>query len=135
MRIMVPMVVTPDELGVVRGLAATAATELSTPTPPVGAMIELPEAVTAVDAIAAESDFLSIGSNDLTASILGLGRRDPSLVTTRILAPAVLDAVESVVRAGSRHRRARSVATRPRILGPCRHWWVGGARFFPWHPP
>jgi phosphoenolpyruvate-protein kinase (PTS system EI component) len=108
-RIMVPMVVTPDELGFVRGLAATAATELSTPTPPVGAMIELPEAVTAVDAIAAKSDFLSIGSNDLTASILGLGRRDPSLVTTRILEPAVLDAMESVVQAGRRHRRAVSV--------------------------
>jgi phosphoenolpyruvate-protein kinase (PTS system EI component) len=37
-------------------------------------MIETPEAVRDADAIAGSSDFLSIGTNDLTAAILGADR-------------------------------------------------------------
>jgi phosphoenolpyruvate-protein kinase (PTS system EI component) len=39
-----------------------------------GAMIELPEAAEAAREIAAESDFLSIGTNDLTHATLGTDR-------------------------------------------------------------
>jgi multiphosphoryl transfer protein len=55
------------------------------------------------------SDFLSIGTNDLTASILGLGRRDPSLTPARLREPAVLDAVARTIRAGHDHHRTVSV--------------------------
>lgn len=41
---------------------------------PVGAMIETPRAVELVEAIAAAADFLSIGTNDLTATVLGVER-------------------------------------------------------------
>ena len=66
------------------------------------------------------SDFLSIGTNDLTASILGLGRRDPSLTPARLREPAVLDAVARTVRAGRAHGgRSPSAATRRRTRNWC----------------
>src|SRR5205807_2706770 len=43
-------------------------------TPPLGAMIETPTAAEVAPAIAARSDFLSIGTNDLTAASLGADR-------------------------------------------------------------
>jgi len=108
-RIMIPMVASADEISTCRGLVAEAAVRIGASVPPVGSMIELAGAVAAVDAIAACSDFMSIGTNDLTASVLRLDRRDPSLTTTRVLEPPVLDAVEWVVRAGARHGRPVSI--------------------------
>jgi multiphosphoryl transfer protein len=46
---------------------------------PVGAMIETPEAAAAIDAIARVADFVSIGTNDLTAFLLGVDRAEASL--------------------------------------------------------
>lgn len=62
---------------------------------PVGAMIETREAALAVDAIAEAADFVSLGTNDLTASILGAARGGAE----RGLDPAVWSAIEAVVRA------------------------------------
>jgi phosphoenolpyruvate-protein kinase (PTS system EI component) len=98
---MIPMVATPGELRACQDLVAEASAELGVAVPPVGAMIELPEAVDAVGEIAAAAGFLSLGTNDLTASILGLGRRDPALTTARVTAPAVLEAIAATVRAGA----------------------------------
>lgn len=53
----------------------------------IGAMIETPEAVAQIDAIAAASDFLSIGTNDLTACVLGASReRGAMLPDARVFA-------------------------------------------------
>ncbi len=77
-RVLLPFVRTPDEVNAVRRLAGR--------TLPIGAMIESPDAVEAVSAIAAVADFLSIGTNDLTASTLGLDRRsDGPLIHPRVL--------------------------------------------------
>jgi phosphoenolpyruvate-protein kinase (PTS system EI component) len=46
----------------------------------IGAMIETPEAVAKIDAIAAVSDFLSIGTNDLTACVLGASRERSAML-------------------------------------------------------
>jgi len=108
-RIMIPMVASAEEISSCRDLVDGVAVRMGVPVPPVGSMIELAEAVVAVDAIAARSDFLSIGTNDLTASVLRLDRRDPSLTTTRVLEPPVLGAVERVVRAGARRGRPVSI--------------------------
>ncbi len=78
------------------------------------------EAIAAIDELAPVSDFFSIGTNDLTASILGLGRRDPLLTPARLREPAVLDAVARTVRAGREHGRSVSVcgdaASDPKLI-------------------
>lgn len=109
LRVMIPMVSSVDQLNRCRELLAAAAAEHGVPPPPLGAMIELPEAVEVVDELAAAADFLSIGSNDLTAALLGLDRRDPTLTAGRIAEPVVLAAVVAVVRAARRHGRDVSV--------------------------
>jgi multiphosphoryl transfer protein len=107
--IMIPMVDSVATLQRCRDLVATAASAVGVAPPPVGAMVELREAVAAIDELARVSDFFSIGTNDLTASILGLGRRDPLLTPARLREPEVLDAVARTVRAGRDRGRTVSV--------------------------
>ena len=63
------MVRTPGEVSVTRAILTTLGAEVE-----LGAMIELPEAAEAAAEIAAVSDFLSIGTNDLTHATLGTDR-------------------------------------------------------------
>lgn len=75
LRILLPMVesaaqVRAVQAAIVRALAATP----GAPAPALGAMIETPAAVAAAAAIAAEADFLSIGTNDLSHAVLGSER-------------------------------------------------------------
>lgn len=101
LRVLVPMVTGPGQVRAVRERLAYAAGQLGAVPPPVGAMVETPEAVAAAPAVAAESDFLSIGTNDLTAAVLGLERTDPSFATAMTLHPTVLGGVEATVRAAA----------------------------------
>jgi phosphoenolpyruvate-protein kinase (PTS system EI component) len=73
-RIMLPMVSNPDQLATVRELLENTARAMADEPPPLGAMIETPEAADGAGAIAHEADFLSIGTNDLTAATLGADR-------------------------------------------------------------
>ena len=109
LRIMIPMVASADEMRQCRDVVARIAAEEGRPSPPVGAMIELPEAVAGIDAIAAAADFLSLGTNDLSASMLGRGRRDPSLTPASVRERPVLAAVAATVAAGERNGRRVSV--------------------------
>jgi phosphoenolpyruvate-protein kinase (PTS system EI component) len=109
LRIMIPMVASVDELRACRRLLEEAATEAGVPAPPLGIMVELPEAVAAADGLAREASFFSIGSNDLTCQILGLDRRDPTANPAMAAHPAVLDAISRVVTAAHRHDRQVSV--------------------------
>jgi multiphosphoryl transfer protein len=68
-RVLLPLVRTVDDVRVTRAMLATLGGELE-----LGAMIELPEAALAAAEIAAECDFLSIGTNDLTHATLGTDR-------------------------------------------------------------
>jgi phosphotransferase system HPr (HPr) family protein len=70
---------------------------------PVGAMIETPEAVADVDAIAAASDFVCIGTNDLTASALSVNRADASLMLDARVLKLVAKTIEGA------HARGRAV--------------------------
>jgi phosphocarrier protein FPr len=106
---MIPMVSTATELTACRDILHATAAESGVTPPPLGAMIELPEAVAAADELAREADFFSIGSNDLTSQILRLDRRDPSLTPAMSAHPAVLNAIAAVVAAAHRHGRLVSV--------------------------
>jgi phosphoenolpyruvate-protein kinase (PTS system EI component) len=68
-RVLLPMVRTADDVSVTRAILGTLGGGLE-----IGAMIELPEAALAAGEIAAECDFLSIGTNDLTHATLGTDR-------------------------------------------------------------
>ncbi len=107
--IMIPMIESVATLQRCRDLVATEARSSGIAMPAVGAMVERREAVAAIDDLARVSDFFSIGTNDLTASMLGLGRRDPLLTAARLREPEVLDAVARTVRAGRARGRTVSV--------------------------
>lgn len=109
LRIMIPMVAGLAELRACRALLDRAADRAGEQAPPLGVMVELPEAVEAADALAREADFLSIGSNDLTCQLLGLDRGDPSATPELGAHPVVLRAVDRVVRAAHAHGRQVSV--------------------------
>ncbi len=66
--------------------------------PKIGAMIEIPAAVFAVDKIIQESDFLSVGTNDLVQYILGVDRDNEDVAEWyRTLHPAVLRSIQIIL--------------------------------------
>ncbi|MFN3371503.1 MAG: pyruvate, phosphate dikinase [Sphingomonadaceae bacterium] len=78
--IMVPLVATGRELELVKAGIDAAAAELAAAGKPVrysvGTMIELPRAALRAGEIAAQADFFSFGTNDLTQTTLGISRDD-----------------------------------------------------------
>jgi multiphosphoryl transfer protein len=107
LRIMIPMVRSAAEFAAHRQVLAAQAAGRGIP--PLGAMVELPVAVEDADRLAAVADFLSLGTNDLTAAMLGLDRRDPALTPARAAEPAILGAIAAVVAAGAAHGTPVSV--------------------------
>jgi phosphoenolpyruvate-protein kinase (PTS system EI component) len=69
LRVLLPLVRGADDVRLTKAMLAAHGPRLS-----LGAMIELPEAAEAAHAIAAECDFLSVGTNDLTHATLGTDR-------------------------------------------------------------
>ncbi|GAB3843536.1 hypothetical protein GCM10029963_18600 [Micromonospora andamanensis] len=75
--IMVPLVVDAHELAVVRAeVADVLATVPGAPPIPVGTMVETPRAALTAGAIAAEAEFFSLGTNDLTQTTWAFSRDD-----------------------------------------------------------
>jgi phosphoenolpyruvate-protein kinase (PTS system EI component) len=95
LRILVPMVTTPEQMTVVRQVLAEVLE--GQPPPKVGAMIETLEAARRASEIATRSDFLSIGTNDLTQLVLGLDREQSK--TAPVTDVRVLRLIDSTVRA------------------------------------
>ena len=96
-RILLPLVDRPVQLASVRDLVARTARELGVEELPVGAMVETPAAAGAAAALAARADFLSIGTNDLTAATLGADRFAPAAM--RAHHPRVLALIARTVAA------------------------------------
>jgi phosphocarrier protein FPr/phosphocarrier protein len=109
--IMVPMVSGLAELRAVRALLDTAAAELGVnPPPELGVMIETPAAAMIADQLAAEAQFLSIGSNDLSQYALAMDRGNPDLAAeVDGLAPAVLRLIAAACEGAARHGRPAAV--------------------------
>lgn len=98
LRIMFPMVADVGELRAARAVLAEVAAAEGGPALEVGVMIEIPAAALLADVLAAEVDFFSIGSNDLSQYTLAMDRGHPSLAAQADgLHPAVLRLVARTV--------------------------------------
>lgn len=84
-KVMFPMVATPEEAREMRALVARVAGKLAADgvehdhDVEVGVMLEIPSAVLSVSAIAREVDFFSVGSNDLAQYLFAVDREDTRL--------------------------------------------------------
>jgi len=100
-RIMLPMVVEPGEVRRVRAMLAATGASI-----PLGIMVETPAAAMLADVLAADADFFSIGSNDLSQYALAMDRGNPAVASQLdALHPAVLRLVAATVQGGAHHDR------------------------------
>ena len=104
LQVLVPMVETPAQLTAVRRALVAAAEAVGAATvPPLGAMLETPAAIAGLPDLLDAADFFSLGTNDLTASTLGVARTDPSTGPAAAARPEVM---VQVVRAAHLTRAA-----------------------------
>jgi len=108
-RIMLPLVVTVDEVREARALLDEAAAELRArgvahrTDVPLGVMIETPAAALAAESFVGEVAFFSIGTNDLVQYTLAVDRGNAQLAPRfTSLHPAVLRLIREVTRVGAR---------------------------------
>jgi phosphocarrier protein FPr len=108
--VMFPMIASIDEWRSVRDILEHERQTLGAPRIEAGIMIEVPAAALIADRFAAEVDFFSIGTNDLTQYTLAMDRGHPRLAP-RVdgLSPAVLRLVDETARAAKRHGRKAAV--------------------------
>jgi phosphoenolpyruvate-protein kinase (PTS system EI component) len=89
LRVLLPLVESPDQIAAIRPLLPGGVQ--------IGAMIETRAAVAAAAAIATAADFVSVGTNDLTADVLGENRFRAGAAVAHD--PRVLAAIGAICRA------------------------------------
>jgi phosphotransferase system enzyme I (PtsI) len=111
LRILLPFVSSASEMRQARSLIADIVREVGAgESVPIGAMIEVPAAALTVDHLAAETDFLSVGTNDLIQYTLAIDRTDERLAGHyEPCEPAVLRLLRTIAIKSDRARRDVSV--------------------------
>ena len=109
-RILLPMITDVAEIRSIRAMLEEARAEIGRQEPiELGVMIETPASALLADSIAAEADFFSIGTNDLTQYTLAMDRGQPELAARLDgLHPAVLRLIARTTEAA--RTRGRPVA-------------------------
>ena len=107
LKVMFPMITTLEEVKAAKGILAEAQVELQAEGLPfdasmeVGIMVETAAAVLMADQLAAEVDFFSIGSNDLTQYVMAADRGNNRVAgLADAYQPAVLRAIQQTIAAG-----------------------------------
>ena len=99
-KIMFPMITTLEDLRAARKLAESVRAELGAPNCDLGIMVEVPSVVLMAREFARESDFFSVGTNDLTQYALAIDRQHPELgKEADALHPAILRLIDLTVKA------------------------------------
>jgi phosphotransferase system enzyme I (PtsI) len=112
MRVMVPMIASMGEWRQVKRLFAQAIAEVDAEGRarsveiPLGMMVEVPSAAVMADEFAIETEFMSIGTNDLVQYTLAVDRSSPELAyLASFFDPAILRLVRMVIQAGKNRNR------------------------------
>lgn len=106
-KIMLPMIASVGELRAVRAVLDRLRAELGIGEKvELGIMVETPAAAATADLLAAEADFLSVGTNDLTQYTLAMDRGNPAVASgIDGLHPAVLRLIADTCRGARAHGR------------------------------
>ena len=106
LHVMFPMIATMQEWRAAKALFEEERDRLGAARIPVGIMVEVPSVAVIAERFAAEVDFFSIGSNDLTQYVLAMDRGHPKLAPqVDGLHPAVLRLIGQSVSAAHLHDR------------------------------
>ena len=112
LRVMVPMIASMGEWREVTRLFKAAIAEVDAAGQarsaeiPLGMMVEVPSAAVMADEFAIETEFMSIGTNDLVQYTLAVDRSSPELAyLASFYDPAILRLVRMVIEAGKRRNR------------------------------
>jgi phosphoenolpyruvate-protein phosphotransferase (PTS system enzyme I) len=115
-RIMIPMVASLNEVRAVKAILSEIMLDVSraglphADHIPLGCMIEVPSAAILADEFARESEFLSIGTNDLVQYCLAVDRSSRELAPlASYFDPAVVRLIKGVIQAGNFRKRPVSV--------------------------
>ncbi len=116
LRIMFPFISSVDDFIAAKAVVNDCIVELAEEAVPhngepvLGVMIELPSAVEVAEELAAESDFLCLGTNDLVQYMLAVDRTNAEIADYYVPChPAVLRAVNRVAQAGGKRNKEVSI--------------------------
>jgi phosphoenolpyruvate-protein phosphotransferase len=110
LHVMFPMIATMQELRDAKAVLAEEAAALGVAPLSCGIMVEVPAVAVMAQTFAAEADFFSIGTNDLTQYTLAMDRGHPKLAPkVDALNPAVLRLISQTIEGAHSHNRIAGI--------------------------
>ncbi|GAB4371338.1 MAG: phosphoenolpyruvate--protein phosphotransferase [Elainellaceae cyanobacterium] len=102
-KVMFPMIARLEEFRMAKGMLLEESQSLGIPPVQAGIMVEIPATAVIADQFAAEADFFSVGTNDLTQYTLAMDRGHPKLAPyADALHPAVLKLIAMAAQAANK---------------------------------